>query len=178
MDDNIGTMRWFTRRECGAQRNPSGTFIDFKLCTLYVKICISNWKGSMNGVQTNCKAAHKLSGCSCIWGDDIKLTRRHFLSTQYLVFSFHFFFHWSLRVYNSICVSVSVFMGVHTIELNRIESNNALKILQVYEISYSFIVLNAVVSANEALYICGIEFIIKIDLRIECVCVFENEKTV
>lgn len=81
-------------------------------------------------------------------------------------------------MYNSICVSVSVFMGVHTIELNRIESNNALKILQVYEISYSFIVLNAVVSANEALYICGIEFIIKIDLRIECVCVFENEKTV
>lgn len=60
-------------------------------------------------------------------------------------------------------------MGIHTIELNRIDSNNALKILQVFEILYSFIVLIVVVSANEALYICGIEFIIKIDLRIECV---------
>lgn len=59
-----------------------------------------------------------------------------------------------------------VFMGVHvhTIEWNRTLHS---KFSKIFEILYSLNALN-VVSANEALYICGIEFIIKIDLSTVC----------
>lgn len=171
MDDNIETMWWFTGGECGAEKHPLGDFIDFKLCTFYAKIFISNSKGTMNGVQMICKAAHKLSGCSYIWWDDFKLTRRHFLSTQYLVFPSDvcIFFHWTFSLNKRIIPFMWV-CSYNWIELNGFESNNALKILQVFDILYSFNVLSVVMPANEALYNGEIEFIIKIDLRIQFVC--------